>query len=231
MFDLSSLSNNAQNTPVSLIFFAALMSFGLSLLLVLTYEKTSREVVRPDHFIQALLLMSIVTTTIMQSIGDSLARSFGIFGALAIVRFRLRVTSPRDVSFIFATMAVGIACGVHSFINGVIGTVFFCFVVVLLRLTPFSQQQNLVGILRFTITEGSSNLSKIQGLIKSFSSNYALKKYRVYVNDERKNGVEYEYQIKLKNEMQGVELADALKKMEDLKEVRLSFDDAYTERE
>ena len=93
MFDLSSLSNNAQNTPVSLIFFAALMSLGLSLLLVLTYEKTSREVVRPDHFIQSLLLMSIVTTTIMQSIGDSLARSFGIFGALAIIRFRFDLSA------------------------------------------------------------------------------------------------------------------------------------------
>jgi hypothetical protein len=231
MFDITSISNNAQNTPIALIFFATLMTFLLSLLLVLTYEKTSREVVRPDHFIQSLLLMSIVTTTIMQSIGDSLARSFGIFGALAIVRFRMRISSPRDISFVFATMAVGIACGVHSFVNGIVGTVAFCFVVVLIRLTPFSQSQNLVGQLRFIVTEGSDNLVKIQGLIKKMSRNYALKKYRIFINDERKQGVEYEYQIKLKNEMQGIELANELKKMEDLKEVRLSFDDTYTEQE
>jgi uncharacterized membrane protein YhiD involved in acid resistance len=231
MFDLSSLSNNAQNTPISLIFFAALMSFGLSLLLVLTYEKTSREVARPDHFIQSLLLMSIVTTTIMQSIGDSLARSFGIFGALAIIRFRMRISSPRDISFVFATMAVGIACGVHSFINGLIGTVFFCFVVVLIRLTPFSQQQNLVGQLRFIITEGSDNFIKIQLLLKQFSRSYSLKKYRIFINDERKEGIEYEYQIKLKNEMQGIELANELKKIQDLKEIRLSFDDVYEEKD
>ena len=31
--------------------------------------------------------------------------------------------------------------------------------------------------------------------------------------------------------MQGIELAGALQKMEDLKEVRLSFDDAYTEKD
>jgi uncharacterized membrane protein YhiD involved in acid resistance len=230
MFDLSTLSNNAQNTPISLIFFAALMSFGLSLLLVLTYEKTSREVARPDHFIQSLLLMSIVTTTIMQSIGDSLARSFGIFGALAIVRFRMRISSPRDVSFVFATMAIGIACGVHSFMNGVVGTLFFCFVVVLIRLTPFSQQQNLVGQLRFIIADESNNLIKIRALINQFSSSFSLKKYRIFINDERKEGIEYEYQIKLKNEMQGVELANELKKIEDLKDIRLSFDDVYEEK-
>jgi uncharacterized membrane protein YhiD involved in acid resistance len=231
MFDLSAISNNAQNTPIALIFFATLMTFLLSLLLVFTYEKTSREVIRPDHFIQSLLLMSIVTTTIMQSIGDSLARSFGIFGALAIVRFRMRISSPRDISFVFATMAVGIACGVHSFVNGIMGTVAFCLVVFLIRLTPFSQSQNLVGQLRFIVTEGSNDLNKIQALIKKMSSNYSLKKYRIFINDERKQGVEYEYQIKLKNEMQGIELANELKKMEDLKEVRLSFDDAYTEKD
>ncbi len=231
MFDISSLANNAQNTPLSLIFFASLMTLGLSLLLVFTYEKTSREVARPDHFIQSLLLMSIVTTTIMQSIGDSLARSFGIFGALAIIRFRMRISSPRDVAFVFATMAVGIACGVHSFVNGVIGTVFFCLVVFILRLTPFSQKQNLVGQLRFTLTEGSKNLSVIQSIIKKFAQDASLKRYRVFVNDEKKQGVEYDYQIKLKDEMQGIELADALKKVEDLTEIRLSFDDAYIEKE
>jgi uncharacterized membrane protein YhiD involved in acid resistance len=231
MFDLSAISNNAQNTPIALIFFATLMTFLLSLLLVFTYEKSSREVIRPDHFIQSLLLMSIVTTMIMQSIGDSLARSFGIFGALAIVRFRMRISSPRDISFVFATMAVGIACGVHSFVNGIMGTVSFCLVVFLIRLTPFSQSQNLVGQLRFIVTEGSNDLIKIQALIKKMSRNYALKKYRIFINDERKQGVEYEYQIKLKNEMQGIELANELKKMENLKEVRLSFDDAYTEKE
>jgi uncharacterized membrane protein YhiD involved in acid resistance len=231
MFDLSSLSNNAQNTPISLILLATLMAFCLSLLLVLTYEKTAREVVRPDHFIQSLLLMSIVTTTIMQSIGDSLARSFGIFGALAIVRFRMRISSPRDISFVFATMAIGIACGVHSFINGVVGTLAFCFIAVLIRLTPFSQQQNLVGVLRFTITQESSDLSKIQALIKQFSNRYALLKYRIFINDKVKEGIEYEYQIKLKNEMAGIDLANSLRKMENLKEVKLSFDDVYNEKD
>jgi uncharacterized membrane protein YhiD involved in acid resistance len=231
MFDLSAVSNNAQNTPISLILLATLMAFCLSLLLVLTYEKTSREVIRPDHFIQSLLLMSIVTTTIMQSIGDSLARSFGIFGALAIVRFRMKIGSPRDISFVFATMAVGIACGVHSFINGIIGTLAFCFVVILIRLTPFSQQQHLIGIIKFTITEGSSNLEKIQSLIEQMSDNYALKRYRFFINDDKKQGVEYEYQLRLKNEMQGVELAEALKKMEDLKDIKLSFDDVYSDKE
>jgi uncharacterized membrane protein YhiD involved in acid resistance len=231
MFDMTALSNNAQNTPISLILFAELLSFILSLCLALVYDKTSREVARPDHFIQSLMLMAIVTTTIMQSIGDSLARSFGIFGALAIVRFRSRISNPRDVSFVFATMGVGIACGVHSFINGLIGTSFFMFLVIMLRFTPFSQSQNLVGVLKFNITEGSRDLSIIELLLDKFTHRASLKHYRIFFNGEKKIGVEYEYLIKLKNEMQGIELSEGLKKIDNLTDIRLSFDDTYTTKE
>ena len=227
MFDLSNLSNSAQTTSLALIAFSALMSFFLSLLLVFTYEKTSRDVVRPDHFIQSLILFAIVTTTIMQSIGDSLARSFGIFGALAIIRFRSRIGNPRDVAFVFATMAVGISCGVHSFINGIIGTLLFCLVVFLLRITPFSQKQSLIGSLRFDIPEDSAELAVIQVLLKQYTRTFSLKSYRIFFDNEKRQGVEYEYLMRLKDEMQGVALAEALKKLEHIKEVRLSFSDTY----
>ena len=227
MFDLSNLSNSAQQTSLALIAFASLMSLGLSLLLVFTYEKTSREVARPDHYIQSLIMFAIVTTTIMQSIGDSLARSFGIFGALAIIRFRSRISNPRDVGFVFATMAVGIACGVHSFINGIVGTLLFCLVVIILRFTPFSQKQSLIGTLRFDIPDGSNDLAAVQALVKQYSRTFSLKSYRIFFDNEKRQGVEYEYLLRLKDEMQGVALAEALKKITDIKEVRLSFNDTY----
>ena len=114
--------SSVDNQSIYLIAFSVLLTFLLSSLIVFTYEKVSRDVITPDHFLQALILMSIVTTTIMQSIGDSPARGFGIFGALAILRFRTQMISPRNISFIFAAMAVGIACGVYSFVNAIIGT-------------------------------------------------------------------------------------------------------------
>ncbi|MBL0083975.1 MAG: hypothetical protein IPP37_16835 [Saprospiraceae bacterium] len=93
MLELSGGLSQPQ-TSILIIVFALAMTLVLSLLIVLTYDKTSRQVSRPDHFIQSLLLMSLVTCTIMQSIGDSLALSFGIFGALAIIRFRTRISDP-----------------------------------------------------------------------------------------------------------------------------------------
>lgn len=218
---------NIDNQSFSLIVFAVLMSFLLSSLLVFTYEKTSREVTTPDQFIQSMILMSIVTATIMQSIGDSMARGFGIFGALAILRFRTNIFNPRNISFIFAAMAVGIACGVYSFLNAVIGTVSFSLIAFLLRFTPFSRKQNLMGQLRFELPESSSKQQEVQRILNKHCKAFSLRRYRIAFDVHKTDMVEYEYRVSLRDEMQGVALSNAVKELEDTREVRLTFTDTY----
>lgn len=222
---LSSVSN-LDNQSVVLIVFSVLLAFILSSLIVFTYEKTSQEVATPHHFIQSLILMAIVTTTIMQSIGDSLARGFGIFGALAILRFRTNLISTRNISFIFAAMAAGIACGVYSFLTAIIGTLAFCVIAFLLRLTPFSRKSNLLGQLRFELP-GAVPLEPAQTVIRELCGAYVLKRYRVLYTESRGEYVEYQYEIRLKSELQGTALAGRLRQIEGLEALRLNFTDTY----
>jgi len=219
--------SHVDNQSVVLIIFSALLSFLLATLIVFTYEKTSQEVAAPHHFIQSMILMAIVTSTIMQSIGDSMARGFGIFGALAILRFRTNLISTRNISFIFASMAVGIACGVYSFVNAIIGTLAFCLIAFLLRLTPFSRKSNLLGQLRFTLPGDSDELDAVQGSIREFCRTYVLKRYRVLTSPTAVDQVEYLYEIRMTDEMQGVALARRLREHSAVQDIRLNFNDTY----
>ncbi len=223
---LSSVSN-MDNQSFVLVIFSVLLSFLLSVLIVFTYEKTSQEVATPHHFLQSLILMAIVTTTIMQSIGDSLARGFGIFGALAILRFRTNLISTRNISFIFAAMAAGIACGVYSFMTAIIGSLAFCVVAFFLRLTPFSRKSNLLGQLRFELPAATDNLSPAQQIIQEFCRKFVLKRYRVLYDDARGEYVEYQYELRLENELQGAQLAQKLRQLQGLQGLRLAFTDTY----
>jgi uncharacterized membrane protein YhiD involved in acid resistance len=223
---LSSISN--QDDPSFIvILFSVILAFLLSSLLVFTYEHTSRDIVPPDHFIQSIILMSIVTATIMQSIGDSMARAFGIFGALAILRFRPNIFNPRNVAFIFASMAVGIACGVNSFVNAIIGTVAFCVIAFILRITPYGRKNNLLGQLRFELAAGSTDLNHAQSVIKSMTRNHVLKRYRIIDTDPNRNMIEYAYELRLQNEMDGMALSNSLKQLDGVANVRLTFSDTY----
>lgn len=223
---LSSVSNQ-DNASFILIGFALLLAFLLSSLLVFAYEHSSRDVVPPNHFIQSMILMAIVTVIIMESIGDSMARGFGIFGALAILRFRVNITNPRNVAFIFAAMAVGIACGVNSFANAIIGTLSFCLIAFLLRLTPYGRKHNLLGLLRFQLTADSEDLPKIQTALKDFCRSFVLKRYRITTPDDKGDLVEYVYEIRLQNEMEGMRLSRHLKTHSGVRELRLEFRDTY----
>lgn len=223
---LSSISN--QDGPsFILIIFAVLLTFLLSSLLVFTYEKTSRDIVPPDHFLQSLILMAIVTATIMESIGDSMARGFGIFGALAVLRFRINIFNPRNVAFIFAAMAVGIACGVNSFANAIIGTVAFCLIAFFLRLTPYGRKNNLLGQLRFELDSDLIEFEKAQHIIEKHCRSFVLKRYRINYVAQKENLVEYGFELRLQNEMHGMKLTENLRELTGLQNIRLSFNDTY----
>ncbi|MBK8562503.1 MAG: DUF4956 domain-containing protein [Saprospiraceae bacterium] len=138
MFDFSVLQANADNPTLMSVVYAMLFAFLLSVLVAFTYEKTSRDLFVPGNFLQAMILGSMAAATVMLAIGDSLARGLGMIGALAIIHFRTNLRDPRNIIFMFASLAVGIASGVHAYNTAFMGTVAFCIVAFLLRLTPFS---------------------------------------------------------------------------------------------
>jgi uncharacterized membrane protein YhiD involved in acid resistance len=217
------------NQSFLLVLFSVVLSLLLSTLIVFTYEKVSRDVSTPDHFLQSLILMALVTTTIMQSIGDSPARGFGIFGALAILRFRTQLFSPRNISFIFAAMSVGIACGVYSFIIAIIGTLAFCGAAFFLWLTPFSRKNNLLGRLRYELPGNEEMRLRVMSVIEKETRRNVLKRYRV-INEKSEAGghnIEYNYELQLRNELDGLALVQKLQDIDGVRNVRLDFNDTY----
>jgi uncharacterized membrane protein YhiD involved in acid resistance len=66
----------------------------------------------PRHgFATTLVLLSVLIALVTMVIGDSVARAFGLVGALSIVRFRTVVEDTRDTAFVIFAVAVGMALG------------------------------------------------------------------------------------------------------------------------
>ena len=80
----------------------------------------------------SLWMMTLVTTLIMCVIGNNIALSLGMVGALSIVRFRTAIKDPRDTTYIFWAIAVGVCCGICDYLIAGIGSaVIFCMMVLL----------------------------------------------------------------------------------------------------
>jgi uncharacterized membrane protein YhiD involved in acid resistance len=94
------------------VVFDLLLALVLGIVVSVVYQASVNERVRASAMQASLALLSMISAMVMMVIGDSIARAFSLVGALAIIRFRTRLRSPWDISFVFFALAVGIACGV-----------------------------------------------------------------------------------------------------------------------
>ena len=114
MFNIELLNYDPSTPTFYVILITAVFSFFLSSLIAITYEYTTKSIYKKAHFLQSLVLISIVSATVIQAIGDSVARGLGMIGALSIIRFRTVLDDPRNITFMFASLAAGIACGMFG---------------------------------------------------------------------------------------------------------------------
>lgn len=106
----------------------------LGLFIYLSYYITHVGTIYSKKFNVSLLTLSILTATVMTVIGNNVALSLGMVGALSIVRFRTAVKDSRDATYIFWAIIVGICCGVGDYTVAGIGTaIVFCVLLLLGR--------------------------------------------------------------------------------------------------
>jgi len=120
------------------IVLALLLALLLGLAVALTYRVSVPGRVLSPSLQSSLVLLAMVAAMVMMVIGNNLARAFSLVGALAIVRFRTRLSSPWDISFVFFSLATGIACGVQAFPVAILGTTVIGLAVIALHIIPLS---------------------------------------------------------------------------------------------
>ncbi len=138
MFDLFLEGNKYYDYPsFEVAIFSLLLALALSTVMAFTYRMTFGD----DHFskslFQGMILSSLVTSMIMMAVGSNLAVGFGIVGAVAIIRFRTNIQSPRNIVFMFAALSIGIATGVYGYAVALAGTSIFCITAVLLYFSNY----------------------------------------------------------------------------------------------
>ena len=94
----------------------------LSIIIYISYWYTHVGTSYSKKFNVSLITLTILTCTVMTVIGNNIALSLGMAGALSIVRFRTAVKDSRDTIYIFWAVVVGLCCGVGDFWTAIIGS-------------------------------------------------------------------------------------------------------------
>jgi hypothetical protein len=111
---------------------------------------------RSSHVIQTQVLLAVVGAVIILVVQENLARAFAIVGAAGLVRYRARITDPKDAGVLLAALAIGLLAGAGSLLLAVASCFFIIGVLWLLEsLEP-------VDLTQFDLTVESKDALRVR---------------------------------------------------------------------
>lgn len=134
--------SNSTNLPeyFGLIFISLILSTAFSWFIAWVYLNIRKSEGCSQSFVQTLIMVSVIVTSVMAIIGNDLARAFGLVGAVSIIRFRTKVKDPLDTAFLFAVISVGMANGLKLYGLSLITTLFISGLIYLLHRSGFGSE-------------------------------------------------------------------------------------------
>jgi len=121
--DLELAFGQALNLDPVQIFQALMLALICGAVVSLVYRASITDRIPSPAMLASLVLLAVIGAMVMMVIGNNIARAFSLVGALAIIRFRTRLASPLDITFVFFSLAAGIAAGVFAYQVAALGTV------------------------------------------------------------------------------------------------------------
>lgn len=179
------LTNDAGSLTLQEILLSFACAVLLGAVIFVSYRFCHTGAVYSAKFNVSLWMMTLVTTLIMCVIGNNIALSLGMVGALSIVRFRTAIKDPRDTTYIFWAIAVGVCCGICDYLIAGIGSAaIFCMMVLL---------GNVRGNERYLLIVRLDGVpdTRVEELMASFYRNKA----RLRVKNTAQSQAEYIYEL------------------------------------
>ena len=145
---LSIIMEANNNMSIELIIMNLLTTFLIMVIIFLIYKMTFSGVAYSHNFNVSIVLTGMITAVIMMVIGNNLALSLGMVGALSIVRFRAAIKEPKDISYIFWAIAVGLSAGTGAIKIAVVGSIAIAITVLVFQLKLFNTQTAYLLVIR-----------------------------------------------------------------------------------
>ena len=96
----------------------------IAVFIYISYMLSHEGSIYSKKFNVSLMTLTILTGTVMTVIGNNIALSLGMVGALSIVRFRAAIKDPSDIVFLFWSIAAGIVLAAGFIPLAVFGSLF-----------------------------------------------------------------------------------------------------------
>ncbi|MGL5379918.1 DUF4956 domain-containing protein [Clostridium sp.] len=180
------------------------LGLAISLAYILTHKKEGYV----PSFTITLIMLPVIISIIILLVGNNIARAFSLAGAFSLIRFRSAPGDPKDIAYVFFTLAVGLTCGMGYIGYAVIVTVILCVLLIILDKTKYAMPKHKTAKLKIIIPEDLN----YEGVFDEVLSKYT-RSWNIDLVRTRDFGALFELQfiIKVNSDINHKEFMDELR--------------------
>lgn len=200
------------------------VAFISGIFIAILYRITYRGISYSTTFVNAIIMLTMITALVIMVIGNNLARAFGLVGAMSIIRFRTAVKDSQDIMFIFFALGIGLAAGVGLYAVTLASTVLIGLAIYITSKLNVNNPPQREFLLQIYCSESKIDENPFQSVL----SKYCYKSKVINIKGEAEEygaHLELSYYIKLKNENLGSKLVKELRNINGVNNVNLFFDE------
>lgn len=154
------------------------ISIILGLVISMVYMKTNKKSHYNAGFSTTLIMLPVIISIIILLVGNNVARAFSLAGAFSIIRFRSAPGEPKDIAYVFFTLAIGLTCGMGYISYAVIFTVILSAVMIVLDITEFTESKNKTMQLKITVPEDLNYEGVFEEVLDNYTDSYDIERVR-----------------------------------------------------
>lgn len=210
------VSTSVSMTPWQMllnVFLAALLGMCLSVV----YRKSHTGFSYSQSINYSIVVTAVIVSGIIMAIGENIVLSLGLVGSLSIIRYRMAVKDSRDISFMFASILVGLAMGTSAYWIVVIVISIFIFITFFMWRWGGAMDTDSDYLLLFKASPKSKVEMEVLPNIQPFTKTIKLKS----IHELSTGQVEFVFGVSLPSGMTGIELSQIVREIDGIEAVNL----------
>lgn len=144
------------------------------LLVAFTYYFTNKDNNANKNFLITLIMLPIIMSVIILFVGSNVARAFSLAGTVSIIRFRSTAGDPKEIGYIFFSVAAGLCAGIGYHLYGIVFVAILCGIMILIEMSAITKFKSMARILKITVPEDLNYHDTFEGVLNRYTKTHSL---------------------------------------------------------
>ncbi|MDX9807686.1 MAG: DUF4956 domain-containing protein [Acholeplasma sp.] len=166
------------NITYSTVIIVLVVTTVLGMLLSLALAYIRRKEGYDRSFVVTLMLLPLIISIIIMLVSDNVARAFSLAGVFTLVRFRTTISDTKDITFVFSTVAIGLATGMGYIGYALIITAFIIALLLFIHFVKLDEIKDNHAKLKIVVPESLNYVGAFEPVLNNYCMYAKLKKVK-----------------------------------------------------